>query len=162
MTCLVYAVAPTRAIGLSFMEQCGVAVQDETTGQLRVTTQAVISTNDMRDGPGNGWSVQYLTGNTVQDINGNDVPETAARPEYYVNIRYYGDAEAMLAEGGDPTSEDLFERFPGLLLLSEARTGKAMVWTALSSDPIPPGYQNESWIRLYDPSLIVTPANVWA
>lgn len=159
MTCLVYVVAPTRAIGLSFMEQCGVAVQDETTGELRVTTQAVISTNDLRDGPGCGWAVTYLTGGLVTDAFGNEQPERAVRTEYLVNIIFYGDAALALAEGGDQESEDLFVKYPGLLGLIQARTGATMDF--VQTGTAPDGYESSQGVRIYDPTLIATPANMF-
>lgn len=137
----VMAKAPSREAGLAFMEATGVAVLDPETGQLVPTVQAVIYTNDMRDGSACTWSVP------------------ADPDNYYVNVQYYGDSAAALQENGDPDAPDLFDRAPGLFALSEMRTGLPMTWTALSNDPVPPGYENQNGIRLYDPDLIATPSS---
>ena len=130
----VLAYAPTRAIGLAFIASVGVAEMRD--GVLFPLVQAQITTSD-------NWNC-------------------AGRPGWYVNVRYYGDTALALLNGGDPNSADLFERAPGLLAITEARTGEPMMWTALSDDPVPPGYENSDGVRLYDPALIATPANVWA
>ena len=153
----VMARAPTRALGLAFMEATGVAEQDQETGMLNVLVDAVITTSDGRDGTACGWGVSRVTG--VDEFGANI---TEPMTGYFVNIIYHSDSAQALQEGGDPEAEDLFDLAPGLLMLSEARTGKPMVWTALSEDQVPPGYQNADGIRLYDPQFIVTPANVIA
>ena len=109
-----------------------------------------------------GWTVMRKTGNTVTDAFGNEVPETVPVSGWHVNVRYYGSSADALMQGGDPSSPDLFERAPGLLAITELRTGEPMQWVALSDDPVPPGYENSNGVRLYDPSLISTRANVWA
>lgn len=154
----VMARAPNRALGLAFMEQCGVAEQDQETGMLRVLVDAVITTSDGRDGTDCGWGVSRVIG--VDEEFGT--PITEPMDGYFCNIIYHSASAQALQEGGDQEAADLFDRAPGLLMLSEARTGKPMVWTALSDDPVPPGYENADGIRLYDPSMIVTPANVIA
>lgn len=138
---IVMAKAPSREEGIAFMQSTGVATLHEETGQLIPTVQAVIYTNDMRDGPACSWSVP------------------ADPDSYYVNVMYWGESAEALQQGGDPDAADLFDRAPGLLALSELRPGLPMTWTALSNDPVPPGYQNQNGIRLYDPSLIATPSS---
>lgn len=147
MEIIVLARAPTRAAGLAFMVATGIA--EEVDGQIVPKVQAVLSTSD------DGWTVGAWTG------EGEEATFTP-RSGWFCNVRYHGDTAQLLTEGGDPTAADLFDRAPGLLMLTEARTGKPMVWTALSSDPHPPGYQNEDGVRLYDPQFIATPANVIA
>lgn len=153
------AKAPTRAIGLAVMEACNIAKQNETTGFIQPLTQAWISTNDGRDGPGCGWAVTYLTGGLVTDAFGNEQPERAVRTEYFVNIIFYGDAALALAEGGDPESEDLFVKYPGILGLIQARTGATMDF--VQTGTAPDGYESSQGVRIYDPGLIATPANVF-
>jgi hypothetical protein len=159
MEILVLARAPSREIGLAFMEAAGVVQQitlpNGETARVPAV-QAVISTSD------DGWSVGTWTDTGETDPHGMPLKTFTPRSGWFVNVKYYGETAAALCEGGDPTSADLFERAPGLLLLSEMRTGKPMTWTALSSDPHPPGYENEDGVRLFDPAFIVTPANVIA
>ena len=130
----VTAYAPDRATGIAFMQAVGIATLIE--DRVVATVEAQFTSTD------DGWDT--------------------GKPGWFVNVRYYGQtAEAFMA-GGDPSSPDLFERAPGLLAITEARTGEPMVWVALSNDPVPPGYQNSDGVRLYDPSLIATRSNVWA
>lgn len=134
MMITVLAYAPTKQIGLAFIAAVGVA--EEQNNALIPTVQARITTSD-------DWPC-------------------AGKLGWYVNVSYHGDSALALTQGGDPSSPDLFERAPGLLAITEARTGEPMIWTALSDDPVPPGYENSDGVRLYDPALIATPANVWA
>jgi hypothetical protein len=145
MEILVLARAPTREIGIAFMAATGIA--EEVEGEIRPTVQASVTTSD--DWPVGTWSGE-----------GEEAVFTP-RDGWFVNVKYVGDTALALTEGGDPTSSDLFERAPGLLAITEYRTGKSMTWTALSSDPHPPGYENEDGVRLYDPSFIATPANAF-
>mgnify|MGYP001336674242 CR=1 FL=1 len=126
--------APDRASGLAFMEAVGVATEQD--GRIVPLANVQLTTSD------DGWS--------------------CGSAGWYVNARYYGDSALALLHGGDPDSPDLFERAPGLLAITEARTGEPMTWVALSDDPVPPGYANSAGVRLYDPALIATRANVWA
>jgi hypothetical protein len=146
MEILILARAPDRASGIAFMAETGIA--EEIDGRIVPQVEAVLSTSD------DGWAVGTWTG---------EGEETTFEPRsgWFCNVKYYGTAAQMLTEGGDPNAPDLFDRAPGLLMLTEARTGKPMTWTALSDDPHPPGYENEDGIRLYDPALITTPANVF-
>lgn len=153
-TVTVYARAPTRAAGLAFMAATGVA--EEVDGKVRAKVQAHIFTTDDFPQP------TRLTGNMVTNELGDLVPEKVPLSGWFANIKYYGSSAEALAQGGDPSAVDLFERFPGLLVLSKVRTGKPMNWVALPGDPTPPGYENEDGIRLYDPAFISTPANVIA
>jgi hypothetical protein len=130
----VTAWSPTRAIGLAFMEAVGIAKLDEN-GKIQPLVNVQISADD--------WIVPGVDG-------------------WHVNVRYYGATADALMQGGDPSSPDLFDRAPGLLAITELRTGEPMNWVALSDDPVPPGYENSNGVRLYDPSLIATRANYWA
>ena len=130
----VTAYAPDRETGIAFMQAVGIATL--TDGQIVPVVEAQFTSTD------DGWAT--------------------GKPGWFVNDRYYGQTAEALMTGGNPDSPDLFERAPGLLAITEARTGEPMVWTALSTDPIPPGYQNSDGVRLYDPSLIATRSNVWA
>jgi hypothetical protein len=170
MEILVLARAPDRETGLAFMEAAGVVQEvvlpNGETARVPAV-QAVISTSDDGWMPGRWEDAEATTESGVPVISpAGFVPPPARqfvpRSGWFVNVKYYGETAAALCEGGDPTSPDLFERSPGLLLLSEMRTGKPMTWTALSSDPHPPGYENEDGVRLFDPAFIVTPANVIA
>jgi hypothetical protein len=169
MEILVLARAPSREIGLAFMEAAGVVQQivlpNGETARVPAV-QAVISTSDDGWMPGRWVETGTSTGSVPIVGPGGHTPEPThtfePRDGWFVNVKYYGETAAALCEGGDPTSPDLFERAPGLLLLSEMRTGKPMTWTALSSDPHPPGYENADGVRLYDPQFIATPANVIA
>ena len=129
----VYARAPTREAGLAFMAATGVA--EEIDGKIVPKVNVHLVTSDEFPAPASGW---------------------------FVNLRYYGSSAEALANGGDPTAADLFEKYPGLLVLSEVRTGKPMEWVALPGDPTPPGYENYDGIRLYDPAFIATPSNIIA
>lgn len=131
----VTAWAPTRQDAIDFMIATGVA--EEVNGKIQPLVQAHITSID------DGWTV-------------------GEHPGFFVNVLYYGDTAQALLNGGDPEAVDLFDRAPGLLYITEARIGEPMIWVALSDDPVPPGYQNSQGVRLYDPSLIATRANVWA
>lgn len=130
----VTAYAPDRTTALEFMGAVGIA-HDVNEKIVPLVDVQITSTDD-------GWST--------------------GKPGWFANVRYYGATAEALMQGGNPESADLFERAPGLLAITEARTGEPMVWVALSDDPVPPGYQNSDSVRLYDPALIATRSNVWA
>ncbi len=132
----VTAYAPTREAGLAFMEAVGIATIE------------------------NGNPVPLV--NVQFSCQGNGEWEIPGVDGWHVNVRYYGATADALMQGGDPSSPDLFDRAPGLLAITELRTGEPMNWVALSNDPVPPGYENSNGVRLYDPSLIATRANYWA
>lgn len=139
----VTARAPDRTTGVAFMAAVGVAVERE--GRVFPIIEAQITTSD------DGWQPSSGTGE-----------ETVFRDGWFANVRYYGAAAQALTQAGDAASSNLFVRAPGLLAITEARLGEQMAWVALSSDSVPPGYENSDGVRLYDPSLIATRANVWA
>ena len=132
----VTAWAPTREIGLAFMQAVGIVKVED--GRIVPLVNVQLSCQD-----DDGWGIPGVDG-------------------WHVNVRYYGASADALMQGGDPEAPDLFDRAPGLLAITEARTGEPMTWVALSNDPVPPGYENFNGVRLYDPALIATRANVWA
>ena len=138
----VTAWAPTREAALAFMVETGVA--EEVDGRIVPLVQAHITSTD------DGWMVGRW-------IGGGENAVFDARPGWFANVEYYGDTAQALLTGGDPDAVDLFDRAPGLLYITEARIGEPMTWVALSSDPVPPGYQNSSGVRLFDPALIASP-----
>lgn len=146
MSLQVTAYAPDRATALSFMQAVGIA--HEVDGKVCLLVEGRITTSD--DWPVGKWEGE---GETAVFI---------PRSGWFCNVEYAGATAEALMQGGNPESADLFERAPGLLAITEARTGEPMSWVALSDDPIPPGYQNSDGVRLYDPALIATRANVWA
>lgn len=143
----VAAYAPDRATGVAFMLAVGIAA--EVGGKIQPIVNAHITTTD------DGWSVGTWSGE-------GEAATFTPRSGWFCNVRYYGATAEALLQGGDPDAADLFERAPGLLAITEARTGEPMTWVALSTDPVPPGYQNSDGVRLYDPALIVTRSNDWA
>lgn len=130
----VTAYAPDKETGVAFMKTVGIATEQ------------------------NGYLIPLV------DVQWTSVDDgwTTGHPGWFVNVRYFGETEKALTQNGDPLSSDLFERAPGLFAITETRLGEPMSWVALSNDPVPPGYENNSGVRLYDPSLIATRANVWA
>lgn len=145
--CLVYGRAETREQGLAFAQALGVATEIE--GRIVPTVQCHITTSD------DGWQVGTWTG---EGENATFTP----RSGWFFNVLYYGDSALALAQGGDPASQNVFQKFPGLVALAEARTGQQMEWTALG-EGVPQGYECAAFgVRLYDPSAIATPTNVFA
>lgn len=145
MECTVYGRSDTREQGLAFARAIGVA--DDIDGRIVPLVEAHITTTD------DGWTVGSWTG---------DDENTAfeAVPGWFFNVRYYGSSAAALANGGDPNSADLFEQFPGLIALTEMRTGEPMIWRAISDDIVPPCYECAAYgVTLYPPDYIATPAN---
>ncbi len=126
--------APSRAVGLAFMQACGIG--EERDGVIAPLIEVQITSTD------DGWQV-------------------AGKEGWFVNVRYYGATAEALTAGLDQSAADLFER-TRILDIVDQRTGEPMTWVALSEDPVPPGYQNADGVRLYDPALISTRANVWA
>lgn len=143
----VTAYAPDRATGVAFMTAVGIAADID--GRITPLVGAHITTTD------DGWQVGAWAGE-------GEAATFTPRPGWYCNVRYFGETAEALLQGGDPNSADLFSRAPGLLAITEQRTGEPMSWVALSTDAVPPGYQNSDGVRLYDPSLIATRANEWA
>jgi len=113
-------------------------------------------------------SVPYLTGNTVVDDMGNEVPEQLLRDGFHFDIIYRG-ATALnllrplpLDADGNPVpwdeSADLFDKTL-LLEMAEAR-GAAPVWVQTQA-PVPPGYEANG-VRMFDPDLIASHSHGWA
>ena len=114
-------------------------------------------------------SVPYLTGNTVVDDMGNEVPEQLLRDGFHFDIVYRG-ATALnllrplpLDADGSPVpwdeSADLFDKTL-ILEMVEARTGVAPKWVQ-TNPPVPPGYE-AGGVRVFDPALISSRSHGWA
>lgn len=114
-------------------------------------------------------SVPYLTGNTVVDDMGNEVPEQLLRDGFHFDIVYRG-ATALnllrplpLDADGSPVpwdeSADLFDKTL-ILEMGEARTGVAPEWVQ-TNPPVPPGYE-AGGVRVFDPALISSRSHGWA
>lgn len=147
MECTVYGRALTREQGVAFAESLQVA--EEIDGRLVPKVEAHITTQD------DGWSVGSWSGDGESAVY---TPKSG----WFFNVRYYGNAAAMLAEGGNPNGATVFERFPGLVGLTQLRTGEPMVWASLGGD-VPQGYECAAYgVRLYDANAVATPANVIA
>lgn len=178
----VTAYAPDRETAVAFMEAVGIArltvekiitVPGEWTWieQNEDGEPETVSGPELPIGVNGTWNEPYTY---VAEQGGLLVPTvdvqftttddgwSTGKPGWFANVRYYGATAEALMQGGNPESVDLFERAPGLLAITKARTGEPMVWVALSDDPVPPGYQNSDSVRLYDPALIATRSNVWA
>lgn len=113
-------------------------------------------------------SVPYLTGNTVVDDMGNEVPEQLLRDGFHFDIIYRG-ATALnllrplpLDADGNPVpwdeTSDLFDKTL-LLEMAEAR-GAAPQWVQTQA-PVPPGYEANG-VRMFDPDLIASRSHGWA
>ena len=113
-------------------------------------------------------SVPYLTGNTVVDDMGNEVPEQLLRDGFHFDIVYRGATALNLlrplpvdADGNPvpwPESADLFDKTL-LLEMAEAR-GAAPQWVQTHA-PVPPGFEANG-VRMFDPDLIASRSHGWA
>lgn len=105
-------------------------------------------------------SVPYLTGNTIVDEMGNEVPEQMLRDGFHFDIVYRGATALNLLRplpvdaDGNPVpwdeSADLFDKTL-LLEMAEAR-GAAPQWVQTHA-PVPPGFEANG-VRMFDPDLI--------
>ncbi len=138
--------APRRAVGLAFMQACGIG--EERDGVIAPLIEVQITSTD------DGWQVGTWMGE-------GEAATFTPRAGWFVNVRYYGATAEALTAGLDQTAADRFER-TRILDIVDQRTGEPMQWVALSDDPVPPGYENADGVRLYDPALIATRACVWA
>jgi hypothetical protein len=87
------------------------------------------------------------------------VPEIAVEG-YHCNVWIVGELEAAMLAGRPQRDVDgrplgLFERSNILDMVPELQ------WVALSDDPVPPGYQGATGVRLFDPAFVLTPVRVW-
>ncbi len=113
-------------------------------------------------------SVPYLTGNTVVDDMGNEVPEQLLRDGFHFDIVYRGATALNLLRplpvdaDGNPVpwdeSADLFDKTL-LLEMAEAR-GAAPQWVQTHA-PVPPGFEANG-VRMFDPALISSRSHGWA
>ncbi len=113
-------------------------------------------------------SVPYLTGNTIVDEMGNEVPEQMLRDGFHFDIVYRGATALNLLRplpvdaDGNPVpwdeSADLFDKTL-LLEMAEVR-GAAPVWVQTQA-PVPPGYEANG-VRMFDPDLIASRSHGWA
>lgn len=113
-------------------------------------------------------SVPYLTGNTVVDDMGNEVPEQLLRDGFHFDIVYRGATALNLLRplpvdaDGNPVpwdeSADLFDKTL-LLEMAEAR-GAAPQWVQTHA-PVPPGFEANG-VRMFDPDLISSRSHGWA
>ena len=145
----VTAAAPTREAALAMMAALGVA--DVSSGEPRPLVQVIIA-----EVP------PIIATPAVLDENGNEITPATYKNRSFWNFWYHSDSAAALMkpepEGGWQPEHGLFER-TYLLEMIDQRTGIVPQWTALSGDT-PPGYEMPDGCRLYDPSLIATPALV--
>lgn len=113
-------------------------------------------------------SVPYLTGNTIVDAMGNEVPEQLLRDGFHFDIVYRGATALNLLRplpvdaDGNPIpwdeTADLFDKTL-LLEMAEAR-GAAPAWVQTRAQ-VPPGYEANG-VRMFDPELIASRSHGWA
>lgn len=89
----------------------------------------------------------------VLDIDGNVVTPAVVVRGHHVNFWIGGDLEKMLT-AGMPASGTIFERTRILALLGN------MTWRPITAEGVPEGYEGTSGIRIFDPSVVKTPACV--
>lgn len=89
----------------------------------------------------------------ILDIDGNVVTPAVVVHGHHVNFWIGGDLEKMLT-AGMPASGTIFERTRILALLGN------MTWQPITAEGVPEGYEGTSGIRIFDPSVVKTPACV--
>jgi len=81
--------------------------------------------------------------------------------KFHCNVRVYGALEAMLTAGLPQIEPDgrrvgLFDATHILDIVP------GLEWVAVSDDPVPPGYEGATGVRIFDPAFVATPRLVWA
>lgn len=148
----VLAHAPDQATAHAFMQAVGI-VDD----QLRPLVEVQIDeVGEIAKTPA-----------VIDFVTAEIVTPAVMVPGFHVNVRYYGTAAEHLTDGLAQTDVDgaqlgLFER-THILDLVDQRTGRSLAWSAVTDDPIPPGYVDPvSGVKLFDPARVASRRRVWA
>lgn len=153
----VLAHAPDQTTAHAFMVAVGIVSVDPETGWLRPLVEVQI------DEVGEIVKTPAVIDPQTMAV----VTPAVMVPGHHVNVRYYGQAALNLTNGLAQTDADgqplgLFER-THILDLVDARTGRSLAWSAVTNDPIPPGYVDPvSGVKLFDPARVASRRRVWA